>query len=110
MNRLVLVSDPTKEFPNNTTSSFKIRLPVPLEMKGEGWKVGLAAISTPDAALDLTRLSDALKNYVFMIDTNIVTTLSDLSSWKRHLETVTVDDITGDPSIVDGEFDEIPDF
>ena len=65
MNRLVLVSDPTKEFPNNTTSSFKVRLPVPLEMKGEGWKVGLAAISTPDAALDLTRLSDALKNYVY---------------------------------------------
>ena len=29
MNRIVLVSDPTKEFPTNTTSSFKVRLPVP---------------------------------------------------------------------------------
>ena len=28
MNRIVLVSDPTKEFPTNTTSSFKVRLPV----------------------------------------------------------------------------------
>ena len=102
MNRIVLVSDPTEEFRNNTTSSFKVRLPVPLELKGEGWKVGLAAISTPDAGLDLSRLSDGLKNYVFMIYTNTVTTLSDLSSWYRHLSTVTIDDITGDPSITDG--------
>ena len=36
MNRIVLVSDPTTEFPNNATSSFKVRLPVPLELKGEG--------------------------------------------------------------------------
>ena len=102
MNRIVLVSDPTEEFPNNATSSFKVRLPVPLELKGEGWKVGLAAMSTPDAALDLARLSDGLKNYVFMIYTNVVTSLTDTSSWYRHLATVTVDDITGDPSIVDG--------
>lgn len=40
MNRIVLVSDVTKEFPKNTTSSSKVRLPVPLELKGEGWKVG----------------------------------------------------------------------
>ena len=31
MNSIVLVSDPTKEFPTNNTSSFKVRLPVPLE-------------------------------------------------------------------------------
>ena len=36
MNRIVLVSDATKEFPKNTPSSFKVRLPVPLELKGEG--------------------------------------------------------------------------
>lgn len=44
MNRIVFVSDVTKEVPNNTVSSFKVRLPVPLELKGKGWKVGLATI------------------------------------------------------------------
>ena len=67
MNRIVLVSDPTAEFPKNTTSSFKVRLPVPLELKGEGWKVGLAAISTPDAALDLARLTNAVNPCVLMV-------------------------------------------
>lgn len=67
MNRIVLVSDVTDEFPNNNTSSFKVRLPMPLELKGEGWKVGLAAISTPDAALDLARLTNAVNPRVFRV-------------------------------------------
>ena len=37
-----------------------------------------------------------------MIYTDVVTSLSDTSLWYRHLAKVTVDDITGDPSIVDG--------
>ena len=63
MNLVVLVSDKTGEFPDNTTSSFKVRLLVPLELKGEGWKVGLAAISTPDAALDLARPHECCEPY-----------------------------------------------
>ena len=102
MNRIVLVSDPTTEFPKNSTSSFKVRLPVPLELKGEGWKVGLAAISTPDAGLDLSRLADGLKNYVIMQYDNLIAGLTDINSWYRHLSPVTVQDITGDLSIVDG--------
>ena len=76
MNRIVLVSDPTKEFPTNTTSSFKVRLPVPLELKGEGWKVGLASISTPDATLDLTRLSTAVNPRVFMVNAKLMASLA----------------------------------
>ena len=79
MNRIVLVSDPTKEFPTNTTSSFKVRLPVPLELKGEGWKVGLAAISTPDANLDLSRLTNAVNPRVFKVGCKLVDSLSDVA-------------------------------
>ena len=102
MNRIVLVSNLTKEFPNNTTSSFKVRLPVSLELKGEGWKVGLAGISIPDAGLDLARLGDTLKNYVLMAYSNLVGDLNDPNTWYRHFSPVTVEDITSDPSIVDG--------
>ena len=102
MNRIVLVSDPTTEFPNNTTSSFKVHLPVPLELKGEGWKVGLAGISTPDAGLGLSRLADGLKNYVVMEYDNLIDEQTAVNSWYRHLSPVTVEDITQDPSIVDG--------
>ena len=36
------------EFPNNTSNSFKIRLPHPLRLEGSGWKVGLSSITLPD--------------------------------------------------------------
>ena len=36
------------EFPNNKANSFKIRLPHPIRLEGEGWKVGLSSISLPD--------------------------------------------------------------
>ena len=39
------------EFPNNTSNSFKIRLPHPIQLEGGGWKVGLVAISLPDSKL-----------------------------------------------------------
>ena len=87
MNRIVLVSDATKEFPKNTTSSFKVRLPVPFELKGEGWKVGLAAISTPDAALDLARLTNAVNPRVFRVGAKLVNSLK-ADDIPYHLETV----------------------
>ena len=36
------------EFPNNTSNSFKIRLPHPLRLEGSGWKVGLSSITLLD--------------------------------------------------------------
>ena len=102
MNRIVLVSDPTKEFPKNTTSSFKVRLPVPLELKGEGWKVGLAGISTPDAALDLTRLTNAVNPRVVMVGAKLVNSLK-ADDIPYHLQTViNIKDLASDPSVVDG--------
>ena len=37
-----------REFPDNTSNHFKIRLPEPMRLQGDGWKVGLASISVPD--------------------------------------------------------------
>lgn len=45
--RVVLVSDPTNEFPKNKNNSFKVRLPVPFQLAGTGWKVALHSVSLP---------------------------------------------------------------
>ena len=47
-----------KEFPDNTSNAFKVRLPTPLRLVGEGWKVGLSSISLPVFSLLLTALAD----------------------------------------------------
>ena len=101
MNRIVLVSDPTKEFPSNTSSSFKVRLPVPLALSGGGWKVGLATISTPDAAMDLSRLANAVNPRVLMVGSKMVTSLTD--DTPVHYETVIqMKELLNDPGVLDG--------
>ena len=47
-----------KEFPDNTSNAFKVRLPTPLRLLGEGWKVGLSSISLPDTNVNLSALAD----------------------------------------------------
>ena len=46
--RLTLISDPTDEFPKNTNNSFKLRLPEPLNLQGEGWYASLMSLTVPD--------------------------------------------------------------
>ena len=46
--RLTLISDPTDEFPKNTNNSFKVRLPEPLNLPGEGWHASLMSLTVPD--------------------------------------------------------------
>ena len=46
--RLTLISDPTDEFPKNTNNSFKVRLPEPLSLPGEGWYASLLSLTVPD--------------------------------------------------------------
>ena len=52
MDRIVVLSDPSKEFPGNKTNSFKSRLPREVQFEGD-WEVGLTSISMPDRGLDL---------------------------------------------------------
>ena len=53
-----------KEFPDNTSNAFKVRLPTPLRLLGEGWKVGLSSISLPDTNVNLTALAP-LTEFIF---------------------------------------------
>ena len=48
--RLTFISDPTAEFPNNTNTNFKVRLPVPLRLEGQ-WEASLWSLSVPDQQL-----------------------------------------------------------
>ena len=47
--RLTLISDPTDEFPNNTNSSFKMRIPDGLRLEGKGWHIALLSLSLPNS-------------------------------------------------------------
>ena len=56
--RVVLLSDTSKEFPENTSSAFKVRLAEPLQLEDGPWEVGLSSVSLPDASLNLDALTD----------------------------------------------------
>ena len=60
-----LPSDATDEFPNNTTNSFKVRLPTPVRLAGDGWKVGLGSISWPDEKAVVPDLLKGIKSNWF---------------------------------------------
>ena len=54
---LTLPSHSSKnEFPSNTSNHFKIRLPNPIRLEGQGWKVGLTSITLPDPTSQLPPL------------------------------------------------------
>ena len=47
--RLTLISDPTDEFPDNTNSSFKMRIPDGFRLEGKGWQIALLSLSLPNS-------------------------------------------------------------
>ena len=47
--RLTLISDPTDEFPNNTNTHFKMRIPNGLRLEGNGWSVALLSLTLPNS-------------------------------------------------------------
>jgi len=46
------------EFPENTSNHFKIRLPNPIRLEEQGWKVGMSSIALPDAQVTLPSLTN----------------------------------------------------
>ena len=50
MKRITFISDPTQEYPNNTNTKFKVRLPLPLQLEGQ-WDASLWSLSVPDEPL-----------------------------------------------------------
>ena len=53
---VTLPSDPSPEYPDNTPSSFKVRLPQRLTLPGQGWRVALSSMSVPDTRANLYNL------------------------------------------------------
>ena len=46
--RLTLITDPTDEHPQNKNNSFKVLLPVRLNLEGNTWQASLWSVSVPD--------------------------------------------------------------
>ena len=46
--RVTLISDPSNEYPDNKNNTFKVRLPVPLNLEGRPWYASLWSVSVPD--------------------------------------------------------------
>ena len=46
--RVTLISDPTDEYPQNKNNTFKVRLPVLLNLEGHHWYASLWSVSLPD--------------------------------------------------------------
>ena len=51
MQRFTFISDPTQEFPHNTNTKFKVRLPLPLHLDGS-CEASLWSLSVPDQELE----------------------------------------------------------
>ena len=62
--RLTLISDPTDEFPKNTNSSFKMRIPNGLRLEGKGWQVALLSLSLPNSDSDITPFAKGGDNMI----------------------------------------------
>ena len=53
-----------KEFPDNQSNAFKVRLPEPLRLMGDNWQVGLSSLSLPDTDVNLSKLANPTE-YLF---------------------------------------------
>ena len=52
---LVLLSDVSKEFHDNTSSAFKVQLSEPMCLEDGEWEVGFLSLRMPDAGLGLDK-------------------------------------------------------
>ena len=65
---VTLPKDPSPEFPDNSLSSFKVRLPQRLTLPGQGWRVTLSSMSVPDTRVNLYHL---VPKYDFLFYTTL---------------------------------------
>ena len=65
--------------------------------------MGLATISTPDTALDLSRLTNAVNPRVFVVNAKLVGSLAPSEKPYMQRTVIEIKDLTNDPSVVDRE-------
>ena len=88
----------TDEFQANAPNHFTVRLPRPLHLSGEGWKVGLSSLSLPDTRANLYRLVPK-QQYLFSLKWFVLRN----GKRTRRRTTVQMDDIDHLDSVSDGE-------
>ena len=107
--RLILISDATQEYPNNTNADFKIRLAEQIHLKGEErWHAAMISLSTPNRPSTLMgqlglRSSDTLFVYgMRLINQQLPTSkpghITDLTSQRVSVGDVfgeSLDSVTG---------------
>ena len=104
----VLSQSDLTEFPKNVANSFKNRLANPLFLTGDGWKVGLASISLPDARVSIEPLLQghrgdhlmALTWYYRSINTEKQGNPLEYSTEQK--KNIWVKDVSDDENIIDG--------
>ena len=62
--RLTLISDPTDEFPRNTNTSFKVRIPDGLRLDGQGWQIALLSLTLPNSDTKTMPFASGTNNMV----------------------------------------------
>ena len=62
--RLTLISDPTDEFPSNTNTSFKVRIPDGLRLDGQRWQIALLSLTLPNSDTKILPFASGTNNIV----------------------------------------------
>jgi len=99
--RITLISDPTKEYPENKNNNFKVRLPSRLNLEGNTWRASLWGISVPDAGHDPSVIhtdhNTPLVKYRYSLTKRYpnLSTRSWIVNFQARDKTVTLKDVMG---------------
>jgi len=101
--RITLISDPTDEYAQNKNNSFKVRLPVRLNLEDNTWQASLWSVSVPDAGHSSSVIHSnndtTLLKYRYTLSQCYETTTPTYHSWNITFEhqdrTVTLKDVMG---------------
>ena len=101
--RITLISDPTDEYAQNKNNSFKVRLPVRLNLEDNTWQASLWSVSVPDAGHSSSVIHSnndtTLLKYRYTLSKCYETTTPTYHSWNITFEhqdrTVTLKDVMG---------------
>ena len=97
--RLTLISDPTDEHPQNKNNSFKVRLPVRLNLEGNTWQASLWSVSVPDvghnSAVIHSNSDTKLLNYRYTMTKRHAVASDWFINFEPKDKTVTLKDVMG---------------
>ena len=80
--RLTLISDATKEYPENQNNSFKVRLPVRLNLEGNNWQASLWSMSVPDEGHSYSVIESDEDTEILKFSYTLSLRWKDSSDWK----------------------------